>query len=49
MKIVKALEMPEAPNPHGVSARGLHETEHVQAVRVTLQPGSYPPPPAQRK
>lgn len=39
MKIVKALESPEASNPHGVSARGLHETEHVQAVMVTLQPG----------
>ena len=39
MKIVKALKAPEAPNPHGVSARGLHDTEHVQAVMVTLQPG----------
>lgn len=39
MKIIKALEAPEAPNPHDVSARGLHETEHVQAVMVTLQPG----------
>ena len=39
MKIIKALEAPEAPNPHGVSARGLHDTEHVQAVMVTLQPG----------
>ncbi len=39
MRIVKALEAPESPNPHGVSARGLHETEHVQAVMVTLQPG----------
>jgi len=39
MKIVKTLEAPEAPNLHGVSARGLHDTEHVQAVMVTLQPG----------
>ena len=39
MKIVKALEAPEMPNLHGVSARGLHDTEHVQAVMVTLQPG----------
>lgn len=39
MKIVKALEATESPNPHGVSARGLHDTEHVQAVMVTLQPG----------
>jgi len=39
VKIVKALEESELPNPHGVSARGLHDTEHVQAVMVTLQPG----------
>jgi quercetin dioxygenase-like cupin family protein len=39
MKIIKALEAPAAPNPHGVSARGLHDTEHVQVVMVTLQPG----------
>ncbi|HIP97123.1 MAG TPA: cupin domain-containing protein [Anaerolineae bacterium] len=39
MKTIKALEAPEAPNPHGVSARKLHETEHVQVVMVTLQPG----------
>ncbi|MEA3338924.1 MAG: cupin domain-containing protein [Chloroflexota bacterium] len=39
MKIIEALKAPESPNPHGVSARGLHETEHVQAVMVTLQPG----------
>jgi len=39
MKIINALEAPEAPNPHGVSARGLHSNQHVQAVMVTLQPG----------
>ena len=39
MKIINALEAPEAPNPHGVSARGLHSNEHVQAVMVTLLPG----------
>lgn len=39
MKIINALEAPEAPNPHGVSARELHSNEHVQAVMVTLQPG----------
>jgi quercetin dioxygenase-like cupin family protein len=39
MKIINALEAPEAPNPHGVSARALHNTEHVQATMVTLQPG----------
>jgi len=39
VKIVNAWEAPEAPNPHGVSARGLHNTEHVQVSLVTLKPG----------
>jgi len=39
VNIVNAFQAPESPNPHGVSARGLHATEHVQAVMVTLQPG----------
>jgi len=39
MKVVNALEAPEAPNPHGVSARGVHTTEHVQVSMVTLEPG----------
>ncbi len=39
MKIINALEAPEAPNPHGVSARALHNSEHVQVSMVTLQPG----------
>ena len=39
MKIVDASTAADSPNPHGVSARNLHQTEHVQAVMVTLQPG----------
>jgi len=39
MKVISALEAPEAPNPHGVSARAVHATEHVQVSMVTLQPG----------
>ena len=39
MNIVKAWEAPDAPNPHGVSARGLHSTEHAQVVLVTLEAG----------
>ena len=39
MKIVDALQAAEAPNPHDVSARPLHDTEHVQVTMVTLQPG----------
>ena len=39
MKTVYALEAPEMPNPHHVSARTLHETAHAQVVMVTLEPG----------
>lgn len=39
MKIVNALAAADSPNPHGISARELLSTEHVQAVMVTLQPG----------
>jgi len=39
MKIIEAWNAPDAPNPHGVSARGLHATEHVQVVLVTLEAG----------
>ena len=42
MNIVNALKAPENSNPHGVSARGLHATEHVHVVMVTLQPGEKP-------
>lgn len=39
MKIINALEAPEAPNPHDVSARALHNSEHVQVSMVTLEAG----------
>ncbi len=39
MKIIHALGAPEAPNPHNVSARALHDSEHVQVSMVTLEPG----------
>jgi quercetin dioxygenase-like cupin family protein len=39
MNIVRAWEVPDAPNPHGVSARELLSIEPVQAVLVTLQAG----------
>lgn len=39
MKVVNALAAPEAPNPHGVSARAVHDTEHVQVSMVTLKAG----------
>ena len=39
MRIVDALKAAEAPNPHDVSARPLHDTEHVQVTMVTVEPG----------
>lgn len=39
MKIVKAREAAPHENPHGVDARGLHSTEHVQVAMITLRPG----------
>lgn len=39
MEIITALKAQEIPNAHGVSARTLHSTEHVQVVMITLEPG----------
>jgi len=39
VKIVNALEAARGDNPHGVDARGLHSTEHVQVTMITLKPG----------
>ena len=39
MKITKVADAPAHPNPHGVDARKLYDTEHAQAVHLTLQPG----------
>lgn len=39
MKIINALDAAQSENPHGVDARGLHSTEHVQVVVITLKPG----------
>ncbi len=39
MNIVKALEAARSDNPHGVDARSLHSTEHVQVTMITLKPG----------
>ncbi|HHX63583.1 MAG TPA: cupin domain-containing protein [Chloroflexi bacterium] len=39
MQIIYSLEAQEGPNPHQVSARPLHQSEHVQVTMVTLQPG----------
>ena len=39
MKVVKAQEATKMDNAHGVDARPLHSTEHVQVVMITLEPG----------
>ena len=39
MEIINALEIPDMENAHGVSAKPLHSTEHVQVVMITLEPG----------
>jgi quercetin dioxygenase-like cupin family protein len=39
MKIVNAPTAPESPNPHGVKAQGLHATDHVQVIMLSLEPG----------
>ncbi|NLD42503.1 MAG: cupin domain-containing protein [Chloroflexi bacterium] len=39
MQIIKALNAPDGPNPHGVSVKPLHASEHTQVVMVTLGPG----------
>lgn len=39
MKTIEMKDVPLNPNPHGVETRKFHETEHIQAVQVTLKPG----------
>lgn len=39
MKITKVSDVPPHQNPHGIDARKLYDSEHAQAVVITLQPG----------
>ncbi len=39
MQIIQSMAAAEVSNPHGVSVRKLHDTEHVQVNLITLQPG----------
>jgi hypothetical protein len=34
MKIINTRTAPASPNPHGVHASMIHDTEHVQAVEI---------------
>ena len=39
MKITRVEEVVEIPNPHQVSVRALHASEHIQVEYLLLQPG----------
>lgn len=39
MKIVKINNLETINNPHGIDAKKLYDTEHAQAMHLTLQPG----------
>jgi mannose-6-phosphate isomerase-like protein (cupin superfamily) len=39
MKIISVKDVESQANPHGVDARKLYDTEHAQAVHITLKPG----------
>jgi mannose-6-phosphate isomerase-like protein (cupin superfamily) len=39
MKIVQVKDVLSKPNPHGVDARSISDTENAQVAHITLQPG----------
>jgi len=39
MKIVSVKNADITPNPHGVDARKIYDTENAQVVQITLKPG----------
>ncbi len=39
MKVVEVRDVLSKPNPHGVDARGISDTESAQVVHITLEPG----------
>jgi mannose-6-phosphate isomerase-like protein (cupin superfamily) len=39
MKAVKVSEVLDKPNPHGVSAKKIYDSEHAQVIHMTLKPG----------
>jgi len=39
MKTINVKEAQSQPNPHGVDARKLYDTEHAQVSHLTLKPG----------
>lgn len=41
MKIINVAKIQTNQNPHGVDARKIFETEHVQVVHILLKPGEH--------
>jgi len=39
IKTIKVFDEPEVQNPHGISARRLHDSEHGQVMHILLKPG----------
>ena len=39
MKIVEIMDVESSPNPHGVDARKIYDTENAVAVHMTIKPG----------
>ena len=39
MKVVMEVDVSPFQNPHGVLAKKLHDTEHVDVIRIELEPG----------
>jgi len=39
MKIIDVSSADSHPNPHNVDVKKLYDTEHAQAMHITLQPG----------
>jgi len=43
IKSIKVFDEPEIQNPHGISARKLHDSEHGQVMHILLKPGEKVP------
>ena len=43
IKTIKVFDEPEIQNPHGISARKLHDSEHGQVMHILLKPGEKVP------
>ncbi len=39
MKIIKIADVKPSENPHHIDARKIYDSQHVQAVHITLKPG----------